>query len=72
MEDDFGNPSLRQWRQKAVKRRAELKELNKRRNELNKSREKWKNKYMAQKQRADLFEKELNCIKKKLNDIMED
>lgn len=65
MENDF-------WRQKAVKRRAELKELGKRRKELYNSRENWKNKYIAQKQRADLLEKELNSIKKKLNDIIRD
>ncbi|MBU1678335.1 MAG: hypothetical protein KKD86_05690 [Bacteroidetes bacterium] len=60
------------WRQKAVERRAELKELGKRRKELNSSRENWKNKYIAQKQRADLLEKELTSIKKKLSDIMRD
>ncbi len=60
------------WRQKAVDRRAELKELGKRRKELNISRENWKSKYIAQKQRADLLDKELNSIKKKLNDIIKD
>jgi hypothetical protein len=65
MENDF-------WRQKAIKRRAELKELGKRRKELYISRENWKSKYITQKQRADLLEKELNTIKKKLNDIISD
>lgn len=58
------------WRQKAVDRRAEIKELNKRRKELNNSREKWKGKYLEQKQRADLLSKELDSIKKKLNKII--
>lgn len=60
------------WRQKAVERRAEIKELNKRRKELNISREKWKNKYIRQKQRADLLSRELNSIKKKLSEIITD
>jgi len=58
------------WRQKAVERRAEIKELNKRRKELNISREKWKSKYIRQKQRADLLNKELNSIKKKLSELI--
>ena len=44
----------------------------KRRKELNISREKWKNKYLRQKQRADFLESELNSIKKKLNEIITD
>lgn len=60
------------WRQKAVERRAEIKELNKRRKELNISREKWKNKYLRQKQRADLLNRELNSIKKKLSELITD
>ena len=63
MEQDF-------WKQKAVQRRAEIKELNKRRKELNISREKWKNKYLKQKECADLLKKELDSIKKKLNEII--
>lgn len=60
------------WRQKAVERRAEIKELNKRRKELNISREKWKSKYLRQKQRADLLNRELNSIKKKLSELITD
>jgi hypothetical protein len=60
------------WRQKAVERRAEIKELNKRRKELNISREKWKSKYLGQKQRADLLNRELNSIKKKLSELIAD
>jgi hypothetical protein len=58
------------WKEKAIERRLELKELNKRRKELNISREKWKAKYMAQKQLTDLLGKELGDIKKKLNEII--
>jgi hypothetical protein len=58
------------WKQKAIDRRLELKELNKRRKELYISRENWKNKYLAEKQRADNFERQLNAIKKKLNEII--
>jgi len=52
------------WKQKAIDRRLELKELNKRRKELFTSRENWKSKYMVEKQRADNFEKQLSAIKK--------
>ena len=60
------------WKQKAIERRMEIKELNKRRKELYLSRENWKSKYMTEKQRADIFEKELSFIKKKLNEILAD
>lgn len=58
------------WKQKAIDRRIELKELHKRRKEIYLSRENWKNKYLAEKQRADNFERQLNAIKKKLNEIL--
>lgn len=61
--------SKRTWKQKAITRRMENKELNKRRKELTLSREKWKSKCMAQKKRADLYEGEVLAIKKKLNAI---
>jgi hypothetical protein len=60
------------WKQKAIERRLELKELSKRKKELLASRENWKSKYMAEKQRADNYEKELGAIKKKLNEIIAD
>jgi hypothetical protein len=60
------------WKQKAIERRLELKELNKRRKELYLSRENWKSKYITEKLRADIFEKELSAIKKKLNEILAD
>ncbi len=58
------------WKQKAINRRLELKEVNKRRRELFVSRENWKSKYMTEKQRADNLEKQLQVIKKKLNEIL--
>ena len=58
------------WKQKAIERRIEIKELNKRRKELYLSRENWKSKYLTEKQRADIFEKQLGAIKKKLNEIL--
>lgn len=57
------------WKQKAIDRRLENKELNKRRKELTLSRDKWKSKYMVQKERADFYEGEVLAIKKKLNEI---
>lgn len=57
------------WKQKAIARRLENKELNKRRKELALSRDKWKTKFMAQKERADYFESEVSAIKKKLSTI---
>jgi hypothetical protein len=66
------NEDMVVWKQKAIERRIEIKELNKRRKELYVSRENWKSKYMSEKQRADIFEKELSAIKKKLNEILAD
>lgn len=58
------------WKERAIARRLENKELNKRRKELTLSRENWKEKHMKQKNRADKLEHELSLIKKKLNDIL--
>lgn len=58
------------WKQRAIERRLENKELNKRRKELTTSRDNWKHKYMQQKQRTSQLEKELERIKKKLNEIL--
>lgn len=57
------------WKEKAIARRLENKELNKRRKELVLSREKWKSKFMSQKKRADFYEGEVLAIKKKLSSI---
>lgn len=59
------------WKERAIARRLENKELNKRRKELTQSRDKWKDKYMKQKNRGDKLEHELGLIKKKLNDILD-
>ena len=58
------------WKERAIARRLENKELNKRRKELAHSRDKWKEKYMKQKKRGDKLEHELGLIKKKLNEIL--
>jgi hypothetical protein len=71
-EKDDQKEDLEIWKRKAIERRIELKELNKRRKELYLSRENWKSKYMTEKLRADIFEKELGAIKKKLNEILAD
>ena len=65
MEDDSTS-----WKQRAISRRLENKELNKRRKELTKSRDGWKEKYMVQKEKADKLEHDLELIKKKLNEIL--
>jgi hypothetical protein len=58
------------WKERAISRRLENKELNKRRKELIKSRDGWKEKYMVQKEKADKLEHDLELIKKKLNEIL--
>jgi hypothetical protein len=58
------------WKERAISRRLENKELNKRRKELVKSRDGWKEKYMVQKEKADKLEHDLELIKKKLNEIL--
>ena len=65
MEDDSAS-----WKERAISRRLENKELNKRRKELIKSRDSWKQKYNIQKEKADKLEHELELIKKKLNEII--
>ncbi|MFN3759941.1 MAG: hypothetical protein ACK4SF_12045 [Algoriphagus aquaeductus] len=65
MEDDSTS-----WKERAISRRLENKELNKRRKELIKSRDGWKEKYMFQKEKADKLEHDLELIKKKLNEIL--
>ncbi|MBC6367268.1 hypothetical protein [Algoriphagus sp. AK58] len=65
MEDDSTS-----WKERAISRRLENKELNKRRKELIKSRDGWKEKYMVQKEKADKLEHDLELIKKKLIEIL--
>lgn len=59
------------WKERAIARRLENKELGKRRKELTRSRDKWKGKYMEQKRRGDRLEYELGLIKKKLTVILD-
>ena len=59
------------WKEKAIARRLENKELNKRCKEIMRGRDNWKEKYMKQKGRADKLEHELGLIKKKLNVILD-
>jgi hypothetical protein len=57
------------WKQKAIERRLENKELNKRIKELKRSRDNWKNKYVDEKKITCSFKQELTLIKKKLTKI---
>ncbi len=57
------------WKQKAIERRLENKELYKRVKELKRSRDKWKYKYVEEKKHAYTFKQELTLIKKKLTKI---
>lgn len=58
------------WRQKALARRVENKELRKRIKELKASRDNWKNKYLTHKEKSDFLEFEIQKIKKKLVEII--
>lgn len=59
------------WKSRAIERREENKALKKRIKEITQSRDNWKNKYKDTKIQKDLYESELNKIKKKLNEIIE-
>jgi len=61
---------IKMWRDKAVSRNKIIKELKKRIKEKDASRDKWKNKYMSQKQEADKFKQEIEIIKKKVEKIL--
>jgi hypothetical protein len=58
------------WKQKSIKRGKEAKALNKRIRELTVSRDSWKKKYTESKKQSNIWENELNKIKKKLNEIL--
>lgn len=58
------------WKQKAIERRLENKELHKRIKELKRSREKWKYKYIEEKKGTNSLKQELDLIKKKLTKIV--
>jgi len=58
------------WKSKALQRRAENKELKKRIKEKEQSRDKWKEKYMVQKQECEKLTSEIITIKKKIENIL--
>lgn len=58
------------WKSKSVQRNAENKELKKRIKELKASRNAWKNKYIIKKDLAELYNKEIEMIKKKVEKIL--
>ncbi|GHV43085.1 hypothetical protein FACS1894180_1150 [Bacteroidia bacterium] len=57
------------WKAKSIERSKEIKRLKKRIKELAHSRDSWKEKSIANKERADRLENDLSQIKKKLNGI---
>ena len=58
------------WKAKAILRSKELKQLKKKIKELTISRDKWKKKSIAHKNRADKFATDQKKIKDKLNGII--
>lgn len=66
----MSNINLETWRNRAISRRDENKELKKRIKELDQSRNQWKNKYMKVKEEKEFYENELLKLKKKLIKIV--
>jgi hypothetical protein len=60
-----------EWKEKAVSRAREIKELNKRIKEKVLSRDKWKSRYMQQKEETLKYKNEIEQIKKKIEKILE-
>jgi len=58
------------WKKLAISRRLENKELNKRLSETKAGREKWKAKALSHKHKADSLQRELEIIKKKVENIL--
>lgn len=58
------------WKKLAIERRLENKELKKRLKETKGSRENWKAKAIASKERSDALLRDLNVIKKKIEEIL--
>ena len=61
---------LKNWREKAVYRNAENKELKKRIKEISNGRDNWKEKYKIQKQEANQLKLEIELIKKNIEKIL--
>ncbi|MFH0866506.1 MAG: hypothetical protein V1904_09930, partial [Bacteroidota bacterium] len=58
------------WKAKAAAKAAIIKSLGKRIKELITSRDKWKNKYLAERKDCEKYKKELVSIKKKIERIV--
>lgn len=58
------------WKSKAVRRNAENKELKKRIKEISASRDNWKRKYKIKRDLAEIYSKEIEGIKKKIEKIL--
>ncbi len=58
------------WKELAISRRLENKELNKRLKETKIGRENWKSKAISAKEKADALQHELKAIKKKIEEIL--
>ena len=58
------------WKKTAIERRLENKELKKRLKETKASRENWKAKAIASKETSDALLRDLNAIKKKIEEIL--
>jgi hypothetical protein len=63
-------PLSADWKNLAISRRLENKELNKRLIETKSGREKWKAKALLHKRNTESLQRELNIIKKKVRDIL--
>jgi hypothetical protein len=63
-------PKTTDWKTLAISRRLENKELNKRLTETKAGREKWKVKALSHKLKADSLKRELEIIKKKVENIL--
>ena len=61
---------IKMWKQKAVSRSKEIKELKKRIKENKIARDNWKEKYKQQKIECEKFKKEIESIKKKVEQIL--
>ena len=66
----MSNINQETWRERAISRRDEIKELKKRIKELKQSRDHWKDKFMAIKKEKAFYEHELKKIKKKMSEIV--
>jgi len=66
----INNMETNEWKDKAISRSKETKQLKKKIKELTISREDWKAKSISHKNRADKLASDLKKIKDKMNEIM--